>query len=397
MELKELRDLKIIILAWISPKGQSFFYHSILNMFPISFFYIKRNSFYIYFLFFISFQFVSCDNGADISQKIKVGSINFADWEDLIEFVDVIPLQDDSNCMISMADHCLLSRDRLFFSDYKTKQIYSYSTSGKYIGKIGQRGHAKNEYTKVLDLWLTDNDSTLVVLDTNSLLYFNSNTGKLNKRVRNRNLDYERFAIQNDSSILFIPDIDGTASIILERGEKILELRQRKRVPFIVNTFYKYGDSCRVISDYGDFYIDTYDSNKLHKTYSFELGNMALPEKLSTKTYDEFEIVDSEPDYFKCITRVHETSKNIFVKFVGPNQTYYSLFANKHSLKSVTGPTPKGTGFTIIGADTKYFYALLYPDYVENGVFTKKIIDNYAIETKNPILIKFSIKNEVLE
>lgn len=361
----------------------------------MSFHKIKTNCFFIYSLFSILFFFVSCDKGTDNSQKIIVRSINFTDWEKIIEFVDVIPLQEDSNCIISMADHCLLSKNCLFFSDYKTRQIHTYSTSGKYIGKIGQKGHAKNEYTKVLDMWLTENDSTLVVLDTRSLLYYNSNTGTFKKRVRNRIFDYERFAIQNDSSILYIPDVDGTASVILESGENNVELRQRKRVPFMVNTFYKYGDSCRVICDYGDFYIDTYDSHKLYKTYSFELGDMALPERLSTKTYDEFEYVDGEPDYFKCITRAHETCNNIFVKFVGPNQTYYSLFANKHNLKNVIGPSPKGAGLAIIGADMEYFYALLYPDYVEDGVFTKKIIEKYKIKTKNPILIKFSIKNEV--
>lgn len=356
----------------------------------------KNIHFVLFFLLGWGFL-ISCENTTNLSREIQVKSTKFCDWEKIFKVVDVVPLQEDSNCLISMADHCLLSKDCLFICDYKTKEIYKFSLSGDYLGRIGRNGHGSEEYTNVYDMRLTENDSTLVVLDTRYLLFYNSNTGSLKKRIRNKSNDYERFAIQNDGCILYVPDIDGTASIISEKAEKTRELRLRKRFPFMVDTFYKYEDSCRVISDYGDFYIDTYYSGKLHKTYSIELGEKALPEKLHTRTYDEFEYVDSEPDYFKCITSACETRNTLFVRLVGPNQTYYTLFADKNNLKNIIGPSPSETGLVIIGADNNYFYALLYPDCTESKVFTNKIITDNKIQTKNPVLLKLLFKNEIFE
>ena len=335
---------------------------------------------------------VSCTNVTDNFKTIKIDSADFSNWEELLEITDIVPLEEDSCYLISIADKCIFSKDYLFLSDYKTKKIYKYSKNGNFLGTIGKRGHAKNEYTDILDMWLTDNDSTLVILDTRSLLFYCTRTGEYRKTVRNKNYDYERFAIQNDGNILFVPDIDGKASIISDGIDGVKEIRERKRVPFIVNTFYNFENTCRVVSDYGDFYIDTYNDGELIKTYSFDFGTMALPEKLSSKTYEEFEKIDSEPNYFKCITQAFETRNILYVKFVGPNQTFYSLFYDKRNNKHVIGPSPQGTGIMIIGADNEYIYGIIYPDYIEDVSIREKIVNI----TKSPAIIKIQIKHEVL-
>lgn len=338
------------------------------------------------------FFLVSCTKATDNSKTIKIDSTDFSNWQGLLKITDIIPLEEDSCNLISIADKCLFSKDFLFISDYKTKKVYKYSRNGKFLGTIGKRGHAKDEYTDILDMWLTDSDSTLVILDTRSLMYYCTRTCVLKKTVRNKNYDYERFAIQNDGNILFVPDIDGKASIISEGIDGVKEIRQRKRVPLMVNTFYNFENSCRVISDYGDFYIDTYNDGKLVKTYSFDFGNRALPEKLSSKTYEEFDKIDNEPNYFKCITQAFETHKILYVKFIGPNQTFYSLFYDKINDKHIIGPSPQGTGVMLIGGDEEFIYGIIYPDYIEDVSIREKIVNI----TKSPAIVKIQIKNEVL-
>lgn len=347
------------------------------------------------FIFVAAALLSACGNTAEESRNIKVESIDFTDWDKLIEIVEAVPLEEDSACFISMADRTLLSETGLYLSDFKTKLIYSFSKEGKYLRTIGRIGHAKDEYTRVADMCLTDNGSTLAVLDARSILYYDANTGKLKKSIPNKHQDYQRFAIQDDGNILYVPNVNGTASIISEGADGRKELRERKRVPLIVNTFYKYGNACRVVSDYGEYYIDTYTDGRLQRTYTFDLGKMALPETLTTKTYEEFEKVDNEPDYFKSITQACETDNDLFVQFVGPNRTYYWMFADKASSRNVIGPSPRRSGMAIIGADGEYYYAILYPDAIDGEVFTRQIIKNMKHDAKNPVLVKIKVNHEI--
>lgn len=131
------------------------------------------------------FAFIACTDTVEDSRIIKIESIDFTDWDKLIEIVEAVPLEEDSACFISMADRTLLSETDLYLSDYRTKLIYSFSRDGKFLQTIGQRGHAKDEYTRVADMCLTDNGSTLAVLDARSILYYDANTGKLKKSIPN--------------------------------------------------------------------------------------------------------------------------------------------------------------------------------------------------------------------
>lgn len=173
-------------------------------------------------------------------------------------------------------------------------------------------------------------------------------------------------------------------------------LRKRKGVPFIADIFYKKGNECRVLADYGDFYIDTYSDGKLKTTFILDLGDNALPEDMKPKTYAELDVVDDNPKYFKCITSAYETDDWLFLQLVGPEQKYYHVCVNKNNGKYVAGAFPSGIGLAICGANDKYFYAMHYPEFVNDDVFTTKIIEKMQVKSQNPILIKFYIDEKFI-
>ena len=50
------------------------------------------------------FAFIACTDTVEDSRIIKIESIDFADWDELIEIVEAVPLEEDSACFISMAE-----------------------------------------------------------------------------------------------------------------------------------------------------------------------------------------------------------------------------------------------------------------------------------------------------
>ena len=144
--------------------------------------------------------------------------------------------------------------------------------------------------------------------------------------------EYGRIIPVSNSEYLCFIDTEDEYSIVLDSPEGIKGLRKSRRFHYVLNPFYEYMGKFRVISDYGDFYIDGYENGELQTLYKINLGNEALPANMLPKTRKEFQTVDNSSNYFKCILDACETKKWICVNLVGPNNEYYVAFLNKEDL-----------------------------------------------------------------
>ena len=112
-----------------------------------------------------------------------------------------------------------------------------------------------------------------------------------------------------------------------------------------------------------------------------------LPDNVLPRTFDEFNNVDNDPKYFKCIVEAYETNDWLYVVLVGPNMTYYYGFINKESGKYYFG---KDFSIVVTGADKDTFYGLVYPEYIsKESPFVKYI--NPKVSSIDPVFIRFKI------
>lgn len=187
------------------------------------------SSYLLYLLIFVMSTLISCDEVTSESARYEIEKTDYANWKQLLHIVEITPLQADTNCLMSYAEKCFFTKDKIFFHDYKAKQVYVFSSDGKFLHTIGKKGHAMSEYTSINDTWLQEDKSEFIIMDGRGQLYYDMNDGDFIKREKNNSNDnvYCRFSVQSDGSILYIPDVDGKSSVVSHKGNE--KFAQTKR------------------------------------------------------------------------------------------------------------------------------------------------------------------------
>ena len=360
-----------------------------------------RTPFFALLYLIIVFSIVaSCGDRIPQDAKVfKLEKSNFNEWEKLLSIENVIQLEENDSCLMAYAQKCLFTNDRIIFDDYKSKKIYSFLHDGKFICQIGRMGHSAAEYIKIKDICVSENDSILMVLDSRGIIFYNPYNGKYIKRLKSTEIDYRKYMkfISAGKDFLLFTNNENSNSIVLQNSlKREFGIRKGKRYHFGIEYFYRYDGECRVISDYGDFYIDSYKNGKLALLYRIDLGGQALPNDIQPKTFEEFMAVDNSPIFFKCITKAYETREWLWLKLVGPKQTYYTAFVNKQNGKYAFGEESMDIGIYIMGANEEFFYALIYPEFAEQGSLGRKILEKYNITKNSPVVVKLKLNENIL-
>ncbi len=354
-------------------------------------------------LYLVVVVFLAASCGDSISQDAKVFKLektDFKDWEKLFSIESAVQLEENDSCLMAYAQKCLFTNDRIIFDDYKSKKIYSFLYDGKFKCQIGRMGHSAAEYVKIKDICVSENDSILMVLDGRGIIFYNPYNGKYMKRLKSTEIDFGKYMklfSAGKNLLLFTNNENSNSIVSLNSLKKETGLRKGKRYHFAVEYFYRYNGECRIISDYGDFYIDSYKDGKLTPLYNIDLGAQALPNDIQPKNFEEFMAVDNSPKFFKCITKAYETEKWLWLRLVGPKQTYYTAFINKQNGKYAFGEESMDIGIYVVGANGENFYALIYPEFAEQGSLGRKILEKYNITKNSPVVVKLKLNENILQ
>lgn len=101
----------------------------------------------------------------------------------------LIKLESKENAMLSWVHKLCVSDSGLYLLDYKSpSRIHHFNENGTYICKIGENGKKKNEYLEIFNFSTNSSGDTVVLLDSDRLLFYDNNskhikTVKLNERV----------------------------------------------------------------------------------------------------------------------------------------------------------------------------------------------------------------------
>lgn len=322
---------------------------------------------------------------------IKCDSPDFKNWSSLVRIDSVIPLELNDTSLLSIATKCLVSKDRILFWDYKTKQVYVYGRDGKFLFITGRQGGAEAEYAELRDVIFSTNDSKIELLDPTGILVYNAEDGKFVEKKKVEKLDLMgcfRFMHCPDDSYLFFSPSNKFSISKLEDGQ-FVGLRENRGYQLICNRFYSYAKGCLVIPDYGYFVIDSFDNGSLEGKYKIDLGNKSLPDDLLPKTFKQFQKTDNKKEYFKSVVDAMESDKLLYVRLVGPSRIYYDVYWNKESDQILAGPADMDMGLVLVAVENEYFYGLVYPEYLSEKSTLYPILKQYiSEEDSNPLFIK---------
>lgn len=344
---------------------------------------------------------VACNSNKDKKksfQRFKIDKINYCTWANLINVDQLFMLQSEQP--LSMATKCLVGNREIVFWDYKLKSVFLFDTEGNYISNVGRRGNSQSEYTDISDIAYNKDSTIIKILDRKGILNYSARDGHFIsfESLESQNYNFGKFIPVDDGHYLFF-DLSNDYSIIDYRQEEkslvVKGLRKNDRFQFCSEHFYRYRGDIRVFSDYGNFYIDSYENGRLSKMFEFDLGSLALPPSKKPYNYENFKKIDENPNYFKCIERIQESDTWLYLNIMGPNQTFYDVLLNKQTSGVFAGKSDMDTALTIIGTENEDFWALLYPDLIkENSYLYHKICDFIQNGQRNPILVKVKIINK---
>jgi len=353
----------------------------------------------IYVLFAVlNINISSCSSGQKQGNVIKLSNIDYTDWNKIMNFTEAIPLDNDS-CVLVAATTCCINNNGIYFCDQKTNKIYLFDKKGKLVNTIGEVGKSNSEYIDIRDMQLSPDNSLVCVLEPRGVVCYDAKNGKFVKRpyrVSDNNLISSKFMPMENDEFLFYNYNNTEKRISYYSNKGNVGILEGKCRGFDSNRFYKYHDKYRVLSDFGEFYIDEFKNGKLTRLYTFDLGDKALPETMFPQDARSFHLVFDMPEYCKFISAVYETSKWLYCQLGGLENSYYNVFINKTDDSYYAGPSDTSMGMVVVDADDKYFYALVYPDYVQEKSFMDKLLRSKGLSLQgNPILVKFNI-NETL-
>ena len=362
---------------------------------------IGKQLIFLFHLALVILVATSCggDTSSD-AKEFKLEKTDYKDWAKLLNVESVVQLQENDSCPMSHAQKCIFTDNCIVFCDYKAKKIYTFSYDGKYLRKIGRMGHSASEYIRICDVCMNEDNSQVMVLDDRGIVCYDINNGNFVERKKflsSAPQNYMSFISLGKSDFLCYTNNGNDNSIVLDSPKGITGLRKSKRYHFGVDFFYNYDGNIRVISDFGDFYIDNYEDGKLKMLYKIDLGSEALPDDILPKTSEEFDAVWNSPEHFKFIGCACETSDWLYLEPCGLKLKDYIAFINKRNGKYAFGRIYPDLGLGIMGAQDNYFYALIYPEYAEQGSLGRKILEKYNITKNSPVVVKLKLNENILQ
>lgn len=344
---------------------------------------------------FLGLIVASCKNEGNESpvKTYGISKLDFTSWQDVVKIKEAVVL--NSDLPLTYPRKCLVGAGRIVFWDSKAKKVYLFNSDGTFISQVGERGNAQNEYNLIKDIAFNPDSTVIKILDESGILNYSMEDGRFLGMEKIKS-DISPFVWNllpiGDNHYLFYCD-GGESTVIdyemVDGKAKVTGLRKKECIPFMTDFFYKYNGRYRVVSDFGDFYVDDYDNGSLRRKYVFDLGPDALPDEKKPQTFEELEKINNAPEYHKCIGCAFETDQWLYLSVGGLDLNSYDVFINKRTSDVIAGQT---IGLMYFGACGNDFWAMPYLDDVKEGSFLYEALkDDIKAYPDSPILLKVNI------
>jgi len=318
------------------------------------------------------------------------------DWYSHIEVEEVVPFEFSDSSMISLIQGCQVTDDRIIVHDYKQHLLFVFDRKGNYLYSIHNPGNGPGEYLDIRSFCTSADGKDIIINDGYKLLFYNladgtfQQTRPLNLEVDNppRNVMFSSCINPSDSTFFLWTDM-GDHTLYKYDGKEMTGLKPRKNYQLGGKKFFmNYEGKYLVCPDYGEFGVTTINGEK---RFFIDFGDKTIPEEILPKSGADIRKLEKEP-YFKTLFTVLEGQTGIYISALSPKTTYYDIYIDKVSGKILKGSTDPKARLNILQVEGDAFYALFYPEYVEDDSPLKQTLVTSTKFTDNPLLIKFKMK-----
>lgn len=318
------------------------------------------------------------------------------DWYSHIEVEEVVPFEFSDSSMISLIQGCQVTDDRILVHDYKQHLLFVFDRKGNYLYSIHNQGNGPGEYLDIRSFCTSADGKDILINDGYKLLSYSLADGTfrqarpLNLQVDNppRNVLFASCINPSDSTFFLWTDM-GDHTLYKYDGKEMTGLKPRRNYQLSGKKFFaNYEGNYLVCPDYGEFGVSTVDGEK---RFYIDFGDKAIPEDLLPQSAADIRKLEKEP-YFKTLFSVLESRTGIYVSALSPKTAYYDIYIDKASGKILKGDTDPKARLNILQVEGDAFYALFYPEYVEDDSPLKQAVARSIPSADNPLLIKFRMK-----
>ena len=324
----------------------------------------------------------SCINRKDYTSIIIPEHYeNKLQFDSIFSFIEAIPLETNSHCLISSASKVYVS-DSLIYILNSRNNLYVFSNSGKFIQEISRRGKGPGEFLELRD-FAVDNTGKIYILDFLKILEF-SKEGKFLTKYKLEN--YANDMIRCNPLHFALAGVDnfyiwgGSSNIISNRDKNLFLLYKidkkgkikERYFPIMhktvgnPNQFSKFSNHYNLMPWYGNNMIYKVADEEISTKYYIDFGKYTMkepvPEEFNNLSKFKFEM---DRKYANSIWKIAETDNWLYFMFAFQGymkNVYYSKITNK-SFVSVPFPRAKNKimPWMIDASDGENFYSLIEP------------------------------------
>jgi len=236
-------------------------------------------------------------------------------YSELYSNVEYVVLEVSPASTLGNIDHLFVTNDKEFIvHDRNNGKILRFSTSGKFINKIGEKGKGSNEYINAFNVQYDQYNEQVIVFDNYKKVFMVYDLlGKLLKVISAKYiardfcvLDKEHYAIfVNRDESLKGKDIGHNFKVIDHEGNIISEFdsyskEDRDFSPDCSHTFYRFDSIVYCKKPYSNT-IRCITTGNMPAAYYLEFGNRAIPEEWLTGKLEQFnERISKHTDLSYC-------------------------------------------------------------------------------------------------
>lgn len=354
----------------------------------------------VFFCFFVFLAIYSCKNtlqetNASIATVYPLEFPKMTETiEKYIDTISIIPLETSEKSFLTFIQKMLLTPSGNFII-LNSSGILVFDSNGRYLFTIGNKGRAPGEYLGAYDICITEDQQHLLVLANSSkILKYSLTDGTFTQQiVPQLPKEYPGFdgicPADKGGFYLFATNptepgnFSDTFHCLLKfdnEGRETERLLPRKDFVFSMGLITQSYDGQYIIRPQeGDNICYKAKQGKVAPYLKIDFKEKAIPQRYVVSNpstpFDPKRFMFS--DYFKLPIYLHDTEKQMYFSFCGPEALeYYCLFSKETSQGIIwqRNQADQTALFAILASDSTHFYGI-YNDYE----------DHYPPETRQSI------------
>lgn len=326
------------------------------------------------------------------------------DWE-ILDRLEIVQLDSDK-ALFGDIDRIVRYKDRIYLMDAKkTRAVYIYDFSGKFINEISKYGQGPDEYLQLADLYVDPVDTSLNVVTRidRKIMKYDLDGGELREVIRTPKT-FTRFTQFGDCSIgdmgNYIEDKENPCNVWV-MSDKMEPKQQAFPIPESWESFdlgsrypfsvYKSNFYYTKALDYTVYQLDGSDGSFFPKC-RFDLGGRSWPEDAKeAQQYEELRRSNPVCKYVVGFRGFQETGRYLLAPFILDGQQVMGVYDKKKekgmvvSLDTYTDEYLMNFG-QVIGMDATAVYSLVPAFYLKELWMGKNAFKDF--ELKYPEQIK---------